>query len=258
MRLYGLSGLNRRRIHALRTKNTTMGGKASPLLGTLALVSGMSGLRLDRPKVQTMWTALFILFSAIIGWVYVTTPLLALIYVVVEWCVYYLGHILFFRFKLHHRLRKALGDERAWATYESVLGVVFFNLGWSLAMFLRVHADTMDVTLPSAVAMVLGGALFFVSVGVKTWATHLVGMDVYYYRDLFHDRAGDGALVTTGPYAVFANPMYGIGNVSMHGAALEAASVQGWAVAIVFHISIYVFYLSVERPFMRRVYGSGD
>jgi len=234
----------------------TMGGKVSPLLGTLALVSGMSGLRLDRPMVQTMWTALFILLSAIIGWMYVTTPSLALMYVVVEWCVYYLGHILFFRFKLHHRLRKSLGDERAWATYESVLGVVFFNLGWSLAMFLRVHAETVDLSIPTAVATTLGGALFFVSVGIKTWATHLVGMDVYYYRDLFHDRAGDGALVTSGPYSVFSNPMYGIGNVSMHGAALEAASIQGWAVAIVFHVSIYVFYMSVERPFVRRVYAS--
>jgi len=189
---------------------------------------------------------------------YITTPMLALMYVVVEWCVYYLGHILFFRFKLHHRLRKALGDERAWATYESVLGVVFFNLGWSLAMFLRVHADTVDLPLPTTVVMALGGVLFFVSVGVKTWATHLVGMDVYYYRDLFHDRAGDGALITSGPYAVFANPMYGIGNVSMHAAALEAASIQGWAVALLFHISIYVFYMSVERPFIQRVYGSAD
>jgi len=236
----------------------TMGGKVSPLLGTLALVSGMSGLRLDRPMVQTMWTALFILLSAIIGWMYVTTPSLALMYVVVEWCVYYLGHILFFRFKLHHRLRKSLGDERAWATYESVLGVVFFNLGWSLAMFLRVHAETVDLSIPTAVATTLGGALFFVSVGIKTWATHLVGMDVYYYRDLFHDRAGDGALVTSGPYSVFSNPMYGIGNVSMHGAALEAASIQGWAVAIVFHVSIYVFYMSVERPFVGRVYASSS
>ncbi len=245
-------------IHALHKENTAMGGKASPLLGTLALVSGMSGMRLDRPMVQTMLTALFILLSAIIGWMYITTPMLALMYVVVEWCVYYLGHILFFRFKLHHRLRKALGDERAWATYESVLGVVFFNLGWSLAMFLRVHADTVDLPLPTTVVMALGGVLFFVSVGVKTWATHLVGMDVYYYRDLFHDRAGDGALITSGPYAVFANPMYGIGNVSMHAAALEAASIQGWAVALLFHISIYVFYMSVERPFMQRVYGSAD
>ena len=151
-----------------------------------------------------------------------------------------------------------LGDERAWATYESVLGVVFFNLGWSLAMFLRVHADTVDLPLPTTVVMALGGVLFFVSVGVKTWATHLVGMDVYDYRDVCHDRAGDGALITSGPYAVFANPMYGIGNVSMHAAALEAASIQGWAVALLFHISIYVFYLSVERPFMQRVYGSAD
>ena len=235
-----------------------MGGKASPLLGALALVSGMSGMRLDRPMVQTMLTALFILLSAIIGWMYITTPMLALMYVVVEWCVYYLGHILFFRFKLHHRLRKALGDERAWATYESVLGVVFFNLGWSLAMFLRVHADTVDLPLPTTLVMALGGVLFFVSVGVKTWATHFVGMDVYYYRDLFHDRGGDGALITSGPYAVFANPMYGIGNVSMHAAALEAASIQGWAVALLFHISIYVFYMSVERPFIQRVYGSAD
>jgi len=235
-----------------------MGSAESPILRGLSLVFGMSGLRLDRPWMQTLLTALFILLSALAGWVYITTPRLALVYVAVEWSVYYLGHILFYRFNLHHRLRRLLGDERAWAIYESVLGVVFFNLGWSLAMVLRTHTGTVSLPVATSVAVVVGGVLFIVSVAVKAWATHLVGMDVYYYRDLFHDCASDAELVTEGPYAVFSNPMYGIGNVSMHGAALESASMEGWAVAAVFHVSIYVFYMSVERPFVGRVYASSS
>jgi len=233
-----------------------MASPGSLMLRGLFLVFGMSGLRLDRPRVQTLITALFILLSALAGWMYITTPRLALVYVSVEWSVYYLGHILFYRFNLHHRLRRLLGDERAWAIYESVLGVVFFNLGWSLAMVLRTHTGTVSLPVATSVAVAVGGVLFIASVAVKAWATHLVGMDVYYYRDLFHDCASDAELVTGGPYAVFSNPMYGIGNVSMHGAALDAASMEGWAVAAVFHVSIYVFFMSVERPFVRRVYAS--
>jgi protein-S-isoprenylcysteine O-methyltransferase Ste14 len=83
-------------------------------------------------------------------------------------------------------------------------------------------------------------------------------MDVYYYRDLFQDEAGDGGLVTTGPYSIFSNPMYGVGNLSLYGAAIEAGSFEGLLVAIIFQGSIYFFYGMVELPFIRQVYSSHD
>ena len=112
--------------------------------------------------------------------------------------------------------------------------------------------------VPHLLILLVGATTFLISTVAKVWATLLVGMDVYYYRDLFLDEAGDGGLVTTGPYSIFSNPMYGVGNLSVYGAAIEAGSLEGLLVAIIFQGSIYLFYGIVELPFMKRVYSSHD
>jgi hypothetical protein len=43
-------------------------------------------------------------------------------------------------------------------------------------------------------------------------------------------------------------------NLSVYGAAIEAGSLEGLLVAIIFQGSIYLFYGIVELPFIRRVY----
>ncbi len=221
-------------------------------------VSGMSGLRLDRSAVQIGATSLLIALSLFLSLTLITTPDGALVYVVAIWCIYYAGHIIFFKVRFHRLMHSRLGRDRAWTVYETILGVVYFNQGWCVAIFLQHYTNSFDVTIPH-ILIILGGAIIFlISTSTKIWATLLVGMDVYYYRDLFLDEAGDGGLVTTGPYSMFSNPMYGVGNLSLYGAAIEAGSLEGLVVAMIFQGSIYLFYGMVERPFIRRVYSSHD
>ena len=222
----------------------------------VATVVGMSGLRLDRSVVQIGVTSLFITLSFILSMTLITTTKGALIYVVVVWCIYYAGHILFFKGKLHHLMHARLGRDRAWTVYETVLGVVYFNQGWCIAIFLQHYTSSLDVPIPHLLIFLCGAIIFLISTVTKIWSTLLVGMDVYYYRDLFLDEAGDGGLVTTGPYSIFSNPMYGVGNLSLYGAAIEASSLEGLFAAIIFQGSIYLFYGMVELPFIRRVYSS--
>ena len=155
---------------------------------------------------------------------------------------------------MHHRL----GKKRAWTVYEAVLGVVYFNQGWCVVIFLQHYTSSLDLSIPHLLIFLVGAITFLISTVTKVWATLLVGMDVYYYRDMFLDEAGDGGLVTTGPYSIFSNPMYGVGNLSVYGAAIEAGSLEGLLVAILFQGSIYLFYGIVELPFIRRVYPSHD
>ena len=155
---------------------------------------------------------------------------------------------------MHHRL----GRNKAWTDNESVLGVVYFNQGWCVVIFLEHYTNNLDLPLPHLLIFLVGAITFLISTVAKVWATLLVGMDVYYYRDLFLDEAGDGGLVTTGPYSIFSNPMYGVGNLSVYGAAIEAGSLEGLLVAILFQGSIYLFYGIVELPFIRRAYPSHD
>ena len=221
-------------------------------------VVGMSGLRLDRSALQIVATLLLIVLSFFLSLSLIANSEEALIYVVVVWCIYYAGHIIFYRARLHHRMHHRLGRKRAWTVYESVLGVVYFNQGWCVVIFLEHYTNSLDLPLPHLLIFLVGAITFLISTVAKVWATLLVGMDVYYYRDLFLDEAGDGGLVTTGPYSIFSNPMYGVGNLSVYGAAIEAGSLEGLLVAVLFQGSIYLFYGIVELPFIRRVYPCQD
>ena len=219
-------------------------------------IVGMSGLRLDRSALQIGATFLFIVLSFFLSLTLITNSEKALIYVFVVWCIYYVGHIIFYKARLHHHMHHRFGRNRAWTFYEAVLGVVYFNQGWCVAIFLQHYTSSLDLPIPHLLIFLVGAITFLISTVAKVWATLLVGMDVYYYRDLFMDEAGGGGLVTTGPYSIFSNPMYGVGNLSVYGAAIEAGSLEGLLVAIIFQGSIYLFYGIVELPFIRRVYSS--
>ena len=231
-----------------------MSKAARTVFDIVRTVVGMSGLRLDRNTLQIGATFLLIVLSFFLSLTLIANSKEALIYVVMVWCIYYVGHIIFYRARLHHRMHYRLGRDRAWTVYESVLGVVYFNQGWCVVMFLQHYTSSLDLQVPHLLILLVGVTTFLISTVAKVWATLLVGMDVYYYRDLFLDEAGDGGLVTTGPYSIFSNPMYGVGNLSVYGAAIEAGSLEGLLVAIIFQGSIYLFYGIVELPFIRRVY----
>lgn len=92
------------------------------------------------------------------------------------------------------------------------------------------------------------------SFGIKFWATLHLGVQGYYYRDMFLEERNEAGAVTEGPYALFSDPMYSVGYFPVYAGALFALSSQGVAVALLFHASIYAFSALIERPFVERVY----
>ena len=166
-------------------------------------VVGMSGLRLDRSALQIGATFLLIVLSFFLSLTLITNSEKGLIYVVLVWCIYYLGHIIFYKTRLHHYMHHRFGKNRAWTVYETVLGVVYFNQGWCVVLFLQHYTSSLDLEIPHLLIFLVLAITFLTSTVAKVWATLLVGMDVYYYRDLFLDESGDSGLFTTGPYALF-------------------------------------------------------
>ncbi len=114
-----------------------------------------------------------------------------------------------------------------------------------------IGADTLNI--PKSLALTIAVPVFVVGFGVKYWATWIVGMDTYYYRDLFLEKA-HGEFTAKGPYLKLANPMYGVGNWHGYAIALLAGSTAGLVFAAVCHLSIYGFYFIVEKPFIAELY----
>ena len=77
-------------------------------LNLVAIVVGMCGLRLDRGAFQIGATSLGIALSFFLSFSLITNPEGALIYVVAVWCIYYAGHIVFFKGGLHHLMHARL------------------------------------------------------------------------------------------------------------------------------------------------------
>jgi hypothetical protein len=91
-------------------------------------------------------------------------------------------------------------------------------------------------------------------VGVSIWATKIVGLDTYHYRDLFMGPRYM-SVELRGPYAFLGNPMYGLGQLAAYGAALLALSPIGLVAAALNQVTLYLFNDTVEQPQLRLARG---
>lgn len=234
-------------------------------------VAAMLGVRLDRSMVEAG-----AMVAGVVGTVALCTWLaemtveallvpgggaerigaeVAVGYVITMWGIYYLGHGVFYRLGLHRWMRRELGDERAYAWYSTGLGVIYFNLIWCTLPFFAVFHGTLATGALASAVMVLGGVLFVGSMFIKVWATLHLGVDGYYYRDMFLEARREGGPITQGPYSWCSDPMYSVGYFQAYAGACIALSLEGLLVALIFHVSIFAFSAWVEHPFVEEVYG---
>ena len=145
------------------------------------------------------------------------------------------------------------GEERGFRIAEAWLTLVFFHNGASTSLMVSAAAGQGLEAVSTWICQVGGIALSCVGLPVKIWATMIVGIDTYYYRDLFLRRS-EGEFKAQGPYKVFANPMYGVGHLHGYGTALMAASLPALVIVGINQALVWLFYLTVERPHVRKVY----
>lgn len=214
------------------------------------ILAGMVGMRLDRPPARLMVWGVLIICSLLLNKFVKDSGLVAW-YITGAWAFYYLGNTIILGTPLRSWLIKRFGETRAWDIYEVVLGVMFANIALSLSSLPLVYSQTLN--LPTKTAVTISAGLFVVGFGSKVWSTWLTGLDVYYYNDLFLRKPNE-KFITEGPYRWFKNPMYGIGNLHVYAAAVFFGSLEGLVWGMIYHGSIYGFYLLIEKPFVKRVY----
>jgi protein-S-isoprenylcysteine O-methyltransferase Ste14 len=227
-------------------------------------IAGMAGFRLDRlpPSHRTYNPGLLLVWgvglvaSAVFAWLATEyfSPQGNLAYFAAVWVLYYIGNSIVLKTRLRLRMIRRLGEEKAYQLYEIVLGLAFANQALAFGVIVEerwfrwpsfaLHASLDDIGL----------VLMAVGFLIKLWATMIVGLDIYYYKDMFLGRSL-GSFARSGPYKVFRNPMYGIGHLYAYGLALLYFSLPGLIAAAVYQASIYLFYLFVERPAVHKLYG---
>jgi protein-S-isoprenylcysteine O-methyltransferase Ste14 len=146
-------------------------------------------------------------------------------------------------------LQARLGSGLGFSVYESVAALLLFAQRLSFVQLLLATANApagaTDMALASS-----GTALLVLGVFVSVWATRIIGVDRYYYRDLFGGPT-HVSLERRGPYALCTNPIYGVGQLAAYGAALMVLSPMGiWAAALN-QVALYVFNATVEQPHLR-------
>ena len=209
----------------------------------------MSGLRLDAGRFLLAWIPLLGVSTWLAyeaeqsGWHFE--------FAIGSWVFYYLGISLILGTRIKRVMLEKFGENNATKLYDMICGLMFFNIGLGVAAA-ALHADA-AIPMPPALRWSLFVLLTVAGFGIKFWATWIVGINTYYFRDLFLEKS-HGEYTARGPYRRLANPMYGVGNFHAYGPALIMDSLTGLSFALACHIGIYAFYFIVEKPFIRRVY----
>lgn len=209
----------------------------------------MMGIRLGSGKVLMVWLPL-IAASVFIGNLAIEYNFLVE-FAIACWAFYYVGKTLILGTGIKRWMIRKFGEDRAWLLFQMILGLMFFNVGTGMSAAALHLQDAF--TLSPVLMWSLLIPMFIIGFGIKYWSTWVIGIDVYYYKDLFHEKS-HGEWTESGPYRWLNNPMYGIGYLHSYCLGIMFGSTWGLAYAAVCHLSIYVFYQFTEKPFIIRTY----
>ena len=155
---------------------------------------------------------------------------------------------------LRLKLMEKFGEKNAYLYYEAILGFLFFHNGVALTFISQTAQDDKFLNIiPHTIILITSGILFVFGLVVKIWSAYVVGIPIYYWKDMFLGKKICN-FIETGPYKYFTNPMYGIGQIQVYAIAIYYGSMYGLLFAIINQILVFVFYFVVEKPFIYKTY----
>jgi protein-S-isoprenylcysteine O-methyltransferase Ste14 len=219
------------------------------IFGSALAMAGLFFTRLNPLRVAVSVTVA--LFTALLLG-YEVTPALgdAAIFCALAFAARYVFLFLSFpRAGIAERLKARFGRELGFSVYEAA--TVLLSFAQRVGFFWLVVASGETAAGSIGMALMSSGALLAAfGVCISVWATASLGVDTYYYRDLFMGQR-HASFKAEGPYTLVHNPQYGLGQLTAYGVALAAASPLGLLVAALEQALLYAFNALVEQPHLR-------
>lgn len=218
------------------------------------MVFATTGIRLDNlsPARIALIAANLLLFVVMLQ---IATRPIAIAYFLAAFAVRYIFLFLsFVKGGIADRLVQRHGVERGYLIYEACTATMFFQSGVCFSCLLH-HTTWIGLPLPEAYKpFVLGTGIALSVTGyvVNMWSALIIGVDTYYYKDLFVGRFL-GPLKHEGPYRILNNPMYGVGQSAAYGAALMNGSAICLVATMMNQAMMYIFYHIIEKPHIRKI-----
>lgn len=155
------------------------------------------------------------------------------------------------------KLISRLGEDKAYSTYQTWLGFIFYHNGASLGYVAATSPGNFLEFLPTSALYVIVFILFIIGFVTKVSAAWVVKIDVYYWKDMFVGRPVS-EFVSSGPYRFFKNPMYGIGQLQGYAVAVYYQSKWGLLACALNQAAVFTFYHLTEKKFIDKVYSKNS
>ena len=140
--------------------------------------------------------------------------------------------------------------EKSWRRFRDRASWLMDNDAVALCTLIVATRGTFDVGMPWWVAIVSGVGLCIVGISVKLWAGAHLPEGSYHWRNFFvHEETTFSA---SGPYKLFANPMYTLGYAHAYGVALAWLSFPGLLASAFAQATILALNALIEQPHFRR------
>ena len=211
------------------------------------------------PKNATIFRTIALLFSLVFAFYlgkyqHDNSDLAILYFVLIE--IFYLGFITIVLSEngLRHWFTRKWGNENeGYLAYEAVLGFLFFHNAVSIGYIASSSSGSLFPFIQNDFLFIMVVILFITGFTIKILAAKVVGIEIYYWKDMFLGKKISN-FVVTGPYKYFNNPMYGIGQLPTYTTAIWYGSKYGLIAAFLNQFLIFLFFYLVEKKFIKRVY----
>ncbi len=223
----------------------------------ITVIFAMSGILLD--KINPLRIMVLFLIAAVFTGRFLIADkinfIIALIIFLTIFCTRYV--FLFFSFTrkgIAYHLKQNFGEQQGYEIYQSTTAILFFLSATGFTLLVN---KSIGILFPSFLKNPLllsfvGIPIIIIGLVTNIWSALIIGIDVYYYKDLFLGRK-IGEFRKEGPYNFLSNPMYSIGQASGYGTAILSASVPGIAFIFLNQVLMYIFYLMFEKPHIKKI-----
>ena len=151
-------------------------------------------------------------------------------------------------------LRNSSTKEEAHLKFEACLSLAFFHNGLAFSYLYYTSLNPEGFAFAPSIWILIIGVIFqAIRFVIKFMATWQIGLNIYYYKDMFiEEKVID--FEEKGIFKIMSNPLYCWGQLNGYGAALYAFSWYGILAVLINQVCFYLFYYTIEKPFVRRFY----